>query len=1613
MVVEESRDWQSNSSLNSSASDVNTGSPKKPLKTVSGEIHLLKHELARERTERMILEATVQEHQKLIELLSNKLDRQSLIILSLQQSVEMFSRPQRIAAAPSPAKEHLERKIALENASHEDDEDEVGSMTAPRKSKSARALTQSSSIHRASPTPHAVAIEGEHGNLADSSTSNRMSPTPGPTLSDHPSAGTNTSSVDTKNANGTNENATAGLASSASRSHSKSSRRKSTSNKELTFNFVSSFSKRDASIDASPSRTRLLSDASSSSDTTTSVVSKKDSKDSPSKGESAPTSQKEEKRSKDKEKRKSSRKSIVFLSDSSNPGEHVATQRSPTPQVTDLDPKPEWATSSSPAVLNHHIIASPSPVKETGYTSESKESKREKRKSKRGLSPNLNLDDSAATAPGSSSSAPSISPSTDAVSSPASSSGIQFNSNPSIIPNSSSRPKRVKLLGEKKPSTLRGETTKKDAMTDVEDYTVTKKRRKVRRTLSDPDQPENAPTQSKTVDDIVPVITKKRSKRKSERVSDRSATGDISVFSGYPSDRGSDKEQAPVKEKSDRRKSEKADRVTRRKSSPSPVTYQLSASPASQSSEKKKYVRLEGVRRDSSASESFEPLSAEAAHEASSPEYQPSKPLPHITSPQKTLAVGSSSHAASQFRQSSRKLEMEEENILSLKRREVTSPRPALNLATAQLHLDLDRSLTRERSGITDSGQVSPSTESTEGTRSGHSGASAASHSLHIPSQAQSQQYAPGAQVTPRSGTNAGDASLALEFSSSNANRTAFEQERDSREATMLSPRGRELSGIGSPAPLTSRGQSILFLSNLPCNDIGIPIILEQLCKYLLAEGTSSVALFEKRVDFARLENLRRKLDQTVSNASSNPSSNSKTIASAISKDLKGEDPYVVAGVLKRWFLDLPDTLLMSSKSRYWLDVVEITDDELCISGLQTLYYSLDLNRRRVLRFVLDFLKNIIVQSNGITTIEDVSTRFGPLLLRLPASATNTPHLSARGEGFTREHSGIHQMVHSNSSSNLSGSTDDTMTPTRDHALTGSTGVEKQETPKNSAAGSSAAGSGSPAFSIHTSVNHAGRISRRGSARLDAEATNEIQTLSATLVKYLINHDSEIVKNHDQGIEFSRRPDLSYVVRCATQSKILMLLIDQNYTEREFSQIVWDTCVYFTKPKHLLAQFIGLYDKARGELRWQNRMRMRILMAIKTWIKHSNFSLGNHKEFRALLQQFSTEVMAEFQAKEVAVAALLSEKAESNPIAASPGGGNNPSSSTPGSALTPSRGHAHQRSHSSTGGVDSLTASTGIASSSSAAAAAAGTEVRILHSIMNASMFERSDDTWIQWKLSRLSSCEPFTFEVQKHDPSVIAGQLAMVHCRLFAMIHPSELTDNAPLDPDRSPNYTGVVQHINCVTSWVAYDILYRATPTDRARILVYWLDVAECLLHLGDFLGCWAIRGAFDLHPLSRMSQTWERVSRKDSSRNKRLASLFDPRMNFAEYRKAFDNKLNETSFGIPILAFLPKDIIRLETSEPTFPEPGLVDVDKLRSIYYVLQNLSYANMQTFCKLNAQIKPISTIWDFFSNLPVIQESTLDQLSYKAEPRLTVPQSSRRTASITTTSPSRPQTDR
>jgi son of sevenless-like protein len=197
------------------------------------------------------------------------------------------------------------------------------------------------------------------------------------------------------------------------------------------------------------------------------------------------------------------------------------------------------------------------------------------------------------------------------------------------------------------------------------------------------------------------------------------------------------------------------------------------------------------------------------------------------------------------------------------------------------------------------------------------------------------------------------------------------------------------------------------------------------------------------------------------------------------------------------------------------------------------------------------------------------------------------------------------------------------------------------------------------------------------------------------------------------------------------------------------------------------------------------------------------------------------------------------------------------------------------------------------------------------------------------------------------------------------------------------------MVNYINRITHWVAWDIVSKVTLNDRQRVLGFWIDVAKYCKGNGDFNGSWAVFGAFGLHAVARLTQTWEKLSRSEQSRHKRLTSLFDPRLNFGEYRKQLDRaQLNGPT--VPILAFLPKDIIRFET-DPTFTDERLVDFDKMRGIYSTLQGIAHCKNETL-----PFQRNEDIWECFLSLPLVPESRLEDYSYRAEPKLSSVMSSK-----------------
>lgn len=594
-------------------------------------------------------------------------------------------------------------------------------------------------------------------------------------------------------------------------------------------------------------------------------------------------------------------------------------------------------------------------------------------------------------------------------------------------------------------------------------------------------------------------------------------------------------------------------------------------------------------------------------------------------------------------------------------------------------------------------------------------------------------------------------------------------------------------------------------ISNWTLNSKGIPNQLDKWISALLAEGFNMPDLFTKEVDQSLID-----------------------CAKHGSPRFKVEDPYVIAALIKNWFVELPDSLFMTSKYRHWSNAVQI-DDDVRISFLKSLYYSLEETNRNMLKYMFAFFEALLDKSGCVIDIESIATVFGPIFLR----DFNTIYTSRIGVTF----------------GDLLG-----------------TSKEKSE---------------------------------------------PSQQMIASQLLDIILREPGFFEDEQPEICFEKI-GRQYVVASATIENLAILLIDTNYTEREFGHIFWTTCLYFMSYSQLLKMLVDFYYRYEGESRWKANIRMRILMTIKTWVKSYAHVLSQDDAFKRILQEFTQ------QAKDNASRSTYNED-------------------------------------------------------------------QVLHSLENSQLDGTSSNIVV---LPPRPSIDPNNMIIDQYDGKTFASQVVLIHSEIMPSIEYTELLEVASnkKGTKKSSNYTTVVDFINNLTMWVAFDILKNNHVNSRIRAISYYIDVAHHCLSFHDYNGAWAIYGAIGLHIIQRLTTTWERMPKKEMAQFKKLESLFEPRMNFAEYRKRYEISIKEAGYAIPVLALIPMDIIRFEM-EPTFIESRKIDFTKMRRIYATLQSLSRSNTKPLNTQTYEFTVSTRLWNWLWNYKDVDEVTLEGLSKLLEP--------------------------
>lgn len=114
-----------------------------------------------------------------------------------------------------------------------------------------------------------------------------------------------------------------------------------------------------------------------------------------------------------------------------------------------------------------------------------------------------------------------------------------------------------------------------------------------------------------------------------------------------------------------------------------------------------------------------------------------------------------------------------------------------------------------------------------------------------------------------------------------------------------------------------------------------------------------------------------------------------------------------------------------------------------------------------------------------------------------------------------------------------------------------------------------------------------------------------------------------------------------------------------------------------------------------------------------------------------------------------------------------------------------------------------------------------------------------------------------------------------------YSILELTELCCGRACEASKTPIFSAVATFINKITHWVAYEVLSQPSQSDRIRIISFFLETAtvrfiyrlawskygyihprtlQISIEHQNFNAAWAVFGAFNLHPVSRLRELSE---------------------------------------------------------------------------------------------------------------------------------------------------------
>ena len=228
-----------------------------------------------------------------------------------------------------------------------------------------------------------------------------------------------------------------------------------------------------------------------------------------------------------------------------------------------------------------------------------------------------------------------------------------------------------------------------------------------------------------------------------------------------------------------------------------------------------------------------------------------------------------------------------------------------------------------------------------------------------------------------------------------------------------------------------------------------------------------------------------------------------------------------------------------------------------------------------------------------------------------------------------------------------------------------------------------------------------------------------------------------------------------------------------------------------------------------------------------------------------------------------------------------------------------------------------------------------------------------------------------------------IANSLINISKKMINKVQYKELYSAVYLKKTKEITSHNIVENVtkfNQLVSFIVEDILSYDYPSDRAKVIEKWVDIAEyCKLHR-DYNDCVAIICAMNNFIITGLNLTLKEVKKSTKLLINELNEFCTCNGNYKNLRKEISSLKND-EFYIPYLGIILKDLAFYEENSKYIVD-GMINLEKIEKVQKSMD--SFFRFK-YCK-NKEIKTIPEL-NFFENLENLKENDLEALAEKLEP--------------------------